>query len=143
VHRAFSAGVEGLTRSWQARFVPISDGATSAFSRLAARGSFTKPTDFVFCNRLGRSLDGAALRRRFKRTAAAADLRVLRFHALRHGAGSLIALQADPRWVQAFLGHSKITTTERYLHAKARPDDVARVNRAFASNVEAAEGPDR
>jgi integrase len=86
----------------------------------------------VFCSRLGRPLDGGALRRRFKRTAAAADLRVLRFHALRHGAGSLVARQADPRWVQGFLGHSKITTTERYMHAKARPEDVDRLNRAFA-----------
>ena len=47
------------------------------------------------------------------------QLRVLRFHALRHGAGSIVARQADPRWVQGFLGHLKLTTTERYLHAKA------------------------
>jgi integrase len=86
----------------------------------------------VFCNRFGRPLDGAALRRRFKRTAAAAGLRVLRFHALRHGAGSLVARQTDARWVQGFLGHSKISTTERYLHAKARPEDVERLNRAFS-----------
>ncbi|MDQ2896670.1 MAG: site-specific integrase, partial [Actinomycetota bacterium] len=75
----------------------------------------------MFCNRLGRPLDGSALRRRFKRAAAAAGLRVLRFHALRHGAGSLAARETDARRVQGFLGHSKITTTERYLHAKARP----------------------
>ena len=86
----------------------------------------------MFCSRLGRPLDGSALRRRFKRAAAAAGLRVLRFHALRHGAGSLVARQADPRWVQGFLGHSKLTTTERYLHAKARPEDVDLLNRAFA-----------
>jgi integrase len=62
----------------------------------------------------------------------AAGLRRLHFHALRHGAGSMIARQADPRWVQGFLGHSSITTTERYLHTKARPEDVDRLNRAFA-----------
>jgi integrase len=132
VHRAFSGGIEGPTKGWQARFVPISDSAAAAFARLHSRGEFTSTTDYVFCNRLGRPLDGAVLRRRFKRTAAAAGLRVLRFHALRHGAGSLLARQADARWVQGFLGHSKITTTERYLHAKARPEDVDRLNRAFA-----------
>ncbi len=59
-------------------------------------------------------------------------LGVLRFHALRHAAGSLVALHADARFVQDFLGHSRITTTERYMHAKARPEDVERVNLAFA-----------
>lgn len=132
VHRALSAGIEGPTKGWQARFVPLSDTAADAFARLHERGEFTTAADHVFCNRLGRTLDGAVLRRRFKRTALAAGLRVLRFHALRHGAGSLVARQADARWVQGFLGHSKITTTERYLHAKARPEDVERLNRAFA-----------
>lgn len=133
VHRALSDRTEGPTKSWQARFLPIADPVADAFERLLARGEFTRPDDYVFCSRLGRPLDGSALRRRFKRSAAAAGLRVLRFHALRHGAGSLVARQADPRWVQDFLGHSKLATTERYLHAKARPEDVDRLNRAFAS----------
>ena len=30
----------------------------------------------------------------------------------------------DPRWVRGFLGHSGITTTERYLHTTAHPEDV-------------------
>ena len=132
VHRAVSAGKEGPTKSWQARFVPLADDALDAFMQLRERGDYTAPADYVFCSRLGERLDGSALRRRFKRTAAAAGLRVLRFHALRHGAGSLVARQADARWVQGFLGHSRLSTTERYLHAKARPDDVDRLNRAFA-----------
>lgn len=132
VHRALSDRTEGPTKSWQARYVPIADPAAAAFARLADRGDFTGTDDFVFCSRLGRPLDGSALRRRFKRAAAAAGLSVLRFHALRHGAGSMVARQGDPRWVQAFLGHSKLATTERYLHAKARPQDVDLLNRAFA-----------
>jgi site-specific recombinase XerD len=132
VHRAFSDRVEGPTKSWQARFVPLADSPAHAFARLAERGDFTSMSDYVFCSRLGRPLDGSALRRRFKRSAAAAGLRVLRFHALRHGAGSLIARQADARWVQGFPGHSKLTTTPRYLHAQARSEDVERLNRAFA-----------
>jgi site-specific recombinase XerD len=79
----------------------------------------------VFCIRLGRPLDGSALRRRFKLAAAAAGLRELQFHAQRHGAGSLVAPNADARWIQAFLGHSKLTTTARYLHATSRPQDIA------------------
>jgi site-specific recombinase XerD len=48
----------------------------------------------------------------------------------------MIARQADPRWVQGFLGHAKLTTTERYLHAKARPEDVDVLNRAFAPSAD-------
>lgn len=135
VHRAISRGIEGPTKSWQARFIPLADGAAQALTRLQARVDFTSADDYVFCSRLGRPLEGAVLRRRFKRTAKAAGLRVLRFHALRHGAGSLVARQADARWIQGFLGHSKLSTTERYLHAKARPEDVERLNRAFAAPV--------
>ncbi len=131
VHRALSDRTEGPTKSWQARFVPLADAPAESLARLSAREEFTGSDDYVFCSRLGRPLDGSALRRRFKRTAAAAGLRVLRFHALRHGAGSLVARQADARWVQGFLGHSKLTTTARYLHAKARPEDIDRLNRAF------------
>lgn len=134
VHRAFSDRTEGPTKNWQARFLPIADLVAHAFGRLADRGEFTTDDDFVFCSRLGRPLDGSALRRRFKRATEAAGLRALRFHALRHGAGSLVARQADPRWVQGFLGHSKLSTTERYLHAKARPEDVDMLNRAFATS---------
>ena len=133
VHRALSDRIEGPTKRWQARFLPIADPSAEAFARLSERGEFLSPRDYVFCSRFGQPLDGSALRRRFKRAAAAAGLRVLRFHALRHGAGSLVARQADARWVQGFLGHSKLTTTERYLHTKARPQDVDVLNRAFAA----------
>jgi integrase len=131
VQRAVSAGVEGPTKSWQARFIPLADPAADAFAWLLARGHYTQRDNYVFCSRLGRRLDGSAVRRRFKRARDAAGLRPLRFHALRHAAGSLVARHADARFVQGFLGHSRITTTERYIHAKARPEDLERVNLAF------------
>jgi integrase len=131
VHRAVSAGVEGPTKSWQARFIPLADPAAAALTRMQARIDYTAREDYVFCSRLGRRLDPSAVRRRFKGARDAIGLRPLRFHALRHAAGSLIARHADARFVQEFLGHSRITTTERYMHAKARPEDVERVNLAF------------
>jgi site-specific recombinase XerC len=103
--------VEGPTKSWQARFLPLADPAAEALERLHARGDYTSREDYIFCSRLGRRLDPSAVRRRFK--------------AARDAAG-------DARFVQEFLGHSRITTTERYMHANARPEDLDRVNRAFA-----------
>jgi integrase len=132
VHRAVSAGIEGPTKSRQARSVPLADAAASALARLADRGDYTDRDDYVFCSRLGRRLDRSAVRRRYTRARDAAGLRALRFHALRHAAGSLVAREAGAHFVQAFLGHSRLSTTERYLHAKARPQDVATLNRAFA-----------
>jgi integrase len=132
VHRAVSAGVEGPTKSRHARALPLADVAAAALARLADRGDYTRRDDYVFCSRLGRRLDRSAVRRRYVRARDAAGLRPLRFHALRHAAGSLVAREAGAHFVQAFLGHSRLSTTERYLHAKSRPQDVETLNRAFA-----------
>jgi integrase len=48
-----------------------------------------------------------------QRARDTAGLRALRFHALRHAAGSLVAREAGAHFVQAFLGHSRMSTTER------------------------------
>ncbi|MGH2883683.1 MAG: tyrosine-type recombinase/integrase, partial [Solirubrobacteraceae bacterium] len=59
VHRAFSDRVEGPTKGWQARFLPIADPAAEAFARLADRGEFLGADEYVFCSRFGRPLDGS------------------------------------------------------------------------------------
>ena len=55
-----------------------------------------------------------------------------RFHDLRHSFGSLAIQQFDLVAVKDMMGHSKLTTTERYLHSKPRPDDVAKLTSIFA-----------
>ena len=132
VRRALSGGTETTRKAHRVRHVGLATPAAQALARLASRSDFTGRDDYVFCSRLGRRLDPSAIRRRFKRAAAGADLRPMKLHGLRHGAGSLLAREADAVAVQAFLGHSKLTTTERYMHAKSRPDDLARLDRAFA-----------
>jgi integrase len=131
VQRAVSGTVEGPTKGWQVRYVPLADPAYDALVRLQSRGDFTDPDDYVFCSRLGGRLDPSALRRRFHAARKAAQLRHIKLHGLRHGAGSLVARHTDAVFVQHFLGHANIATTERYMHAKVRLEDLTRLNEAF------------
>ena len=141
VQRARSGGQEGPTKAWQVRYVPLADPAAQAFERLRARYDFTSRDDYVCCGRLGGPLDDSALRRRYKAAVKAAGLRYIKLHGLRHGAGSLVARQTDAVFVQHFLGHAKLSTTERYMHAKARREDIGRLNVAFAPSASASTTP--
>jgi integrase len=131
VRRGLSSGQETLPKGRRHRFVPLSMPAASTLARLADRHDYRQPDDYLLANRLGRRLDPSALRRRYKRACAAAGLRPVRLHGLRHSAGSLIARTADPVFVRDFLGHAKLTTTDRYLSAKLRPEELERLDRAF------------
>lgn len=73
------------------------------------------------------------MRRRYQRGCEVAGLRRVKLHGLRHAAGSILACVADPVFVRDYLGHSKLSTTDRYVSAKHRPEDFERLNRAFAS----------
>jgi integrase len=131
IRRGLSAGQESLPKGRRHRFVPLSTPAAAALARLADRAEFTGPSDYVLANRWGRRLDPSALRQRYKRGCAAAGLRPVRLHGLRHAAGSLIARTADPVFVRDFLGHAKLATTDRYLSAKLRPEELKRLDDAF------------
>ena len=135
VRRGLSAGQETLPKGRRHRFVPLPTPAVATLARLADRDEFTQPEDYLLCNRLGRRLDPSALRRRYKRGCSAAKLRPIRLHGLRHAAGSLLARTADPVFVRDFLGHAKLATTDRYLSAKRRPEELERLDRAFAPTL--------
>lgn len=134
VQRAISADVEATsTKSRCAREVPLPDQAAGALDRLSQRRDFATPDDFVFVNRLGRRLDGSALRRRVERARERGGLPPPRFHDLRHTYGSLlVAGGVDLVSVKAAMGHSRITTTERYLHARSAGQMADRFTRALA-----------
>jgi integrase len=134
VSRALSVGVEGPPKSGQFRDVPLSDQALAALERLSKRGDFTSPDDLVVCNAYGRHLDGTALGRRYNRARDAIGLRPLRWHDLRHTFGSLlVAAGIDTVTVKAAMGHERITTTERYLHARPATQQAAAFTAAFSS----------
>lgn len=131
VRRNVSAGVETEPKGRRSRYLPLPDPALAALARLGTRADFTGPDDYVICNRIGRRLDASALRRRYHFACQQAGLRRVKLHGLRHAAGSILARTADPVFVRDYLGHSKLSTTDRYVGAKHRPEDFERLNRAF------------
>lgn len=132
VRRNLSAGQVSTPKSGKRRDVPLSDSAAAALARLAQRPDFTAPDELVICNHLGRHLDGSALRRRYKAAQVAAGLEPLRWHDLRHTFGSrLVATGSDLVTVKSVVGHTNISTTERYLHARPATALAAEFTAAF------------
>ena len=136
VERALSAGVETSTKSRRVRQVPLPDQAAAALDRLSRRENFTGPGELVFCGPLGRTLDASALRRRYRKAQATAELAPLRWHDLRHTYGSLLAAAGvDLVKIKSAMGHSNIATTERYLHARPASEQAAEFTAAFAAGA--------
>lgn len=131
VQRALSGSEEGSTKGWKVRYIPLADLARQALARVLEREDFVQRDDYVFVNRVGGRLSVSAVRRRWHAARKTAGLRYMKLHGLRHGAGSMAARHNDAVFVKDFLGHSRMSTTERYMHAKARPQDVERLNAAF------------
>lgn len=134
ISRALSVGIEGETKSGHVRRIPMSDQAAAALDRVSSRPDFTDPNELVFSNALGRSIDGSALRRRYKRARDHAGMRPLRWHDLRHTFGSTLAANGiDLVTIKSVMGHADLKTTERYLHAKSDAEMAARFTQAFSS----------
>ena len=131
VARAMSAGVEGSTKSRRFRPVPLADQAATELKGLSRRQHFTGRDDFVFCRPDGGPLDRSTVRSRFVRAQKKAGVKVRRFHDLRHTFGSLAVRNFDVVTVKEMMGHSKLATTERYLHSRPRKDDAAKLTSAF------------
>jgi integrase len=117
VRRALSGTDERSTKSRRIRYVPVADQALTALERLSRRANFTGPNDYVLATVAGERPDPSALRRRYVACRDAAGLPGLRFHDLRHTAGSLLVRVIDPVAVKDIMGHADLATTERYLHA--------------------------
>ena len=117
VRRTLSGTEERSTKSRRIRYVPLADQALAALDRISQRPNFTGPRDYVFATVAGERPDPSALRRRYVACRDAAELPPLRFHDLRHTAGSLLVRVLDPVTVKDIMGHADLATTERYLHA--------------------------
>ena len=111
--------------------MPMVPEIAQALAKLSRRKHFSGDEDPIFAGPVGGHLDASALRRRYAAAAKRPKLRPLPFHSLRHYFGSMAVNRASLVQVQAWMGHSEIQTTARYLHAKSQADDAALLAGAF------------
>lgn len=136
VRKAMSAGREASPKSGVLREVPLTKQAAVALDRLSRREDHTAPGERVFIGRMGDPLDADAMSDRVVSAMEPAGLRALRFHDLRHTfASRLVAAGIDLASVKAAMGHAKITTTERYLHARPASELADRFSVALADTA--------
>ena len=76
-----------------------------------------KREGFVFTDLRGQPFRWTSLNRILQKACAAAGLRKITWHVLRHTFATQLSMQGVPlNTVQTLLGHSEITTTMRYAH---------------------------
>jgi integrase len=131
VRASYYLGQLTTPKSGKVRAVPMAPDVASALAQSGQREHWVGDDDLVFVGVTGGHLDGSALRRRYKTALAAAGLRPLRFHDLRHTFGTRMIAKADIRRVQEWMGHADIQTTMRYLHYAPRDEDAELVAEAF------------
>ena len=107
------------TKSGHARRVPIVADAKDVLHRLhdrAAEKQEGQPTGYVLRNRSGGQLSADYTSRRFKHYVRVAKLpEEISFHSLRHTCASWLAMKGvSMKTIQAILGHSTTTVTEKY-----------------------------
>ena len=135
VRRSITRGRTGQPKSRRGvRAVPMAPRARTELEELAGRTAFAAPSCLVFGHpHKGTHLDPARLRKRLRAACAAAGVRSIRFHDLRHTYGTLMAGAGTPlRMLQEWMGHQDYKTTLIYADYAADPGQaVALTSRAF------------
>ena len=119
--RPESGHVQVMGKGSKERIVPLSDASKDALSRWLSVRDRVPPAHgerAAFLGRRGKRLDRRQAARILEERAAEAGIpQHLSPHDLRHSfATHLLEGGADLRAVQELLGHSRISTTQRYTH---------------------------
>ena len=122
-HYGAASAEEGPPKSGQARSVPLIDVAATALDGLSRRKDFVGPSDRVFCDAGGETLNDGAIRGALYGALEAAGIdrdrgtgKAFVFHDLRHTFGTLAVQAFALSDVQAYMGHADIGTTMIYVH---------------------------
>jgi integrase len=130
VYNSYSLGTLTAPKSGLTRTLPMAEQVQVVLQAHRKAVPHDRP-DLVFPGERAEYLDGAALRRRYKKALEKAKLRKLRFHDLRHTFGSIAIDQATIVQVQAWMGHADVQTTMKYMHHRSRAGDARLLSAAF------------
>lgn len=140
VHRMFTSPKNGRSRrvdmSWELRETLVAL-RTQRFDTAVLRGTMTIP-DVVFCGAHGHPLSPSWLSKIHKRVCAAAHLRGIRVHDLRHSYATIQLYEhhAPIQYVSEQLGHASIKiTVDTYGHPR-QGTSIALADRLDASAVD-------
>lgn len=121
-----------LGKGRKERIVPLTDAAVARLRRyLERRGEFLpRPEEQgIFLGARGGRLDRRQADRIIKDLAVCGSIPQISAHTLRHSfASHMLQAGADLRSVQELLGHSRISTTQRYTHL-----DLAQIMKVYDS----------
>jgi integrase len=123
VRRSYTGQGEKSPKSGRARSIPLSDPVACVLDALSQREQLTGADDRVFCSGAGGVRDDGQIRDMFYAALELAGIdrdrgtgKQLVFHDLRHTFGTIAVEKFPLPTVQAWMGHSSITTTMGYVH---------------------------
>ncbi len=117
------------------RDVPMPTPVAKALDRLFKRSRFQADDARVFGNpQTGDPISPKAMDERLTAALKAARLRPITFHGLRHTFGTQCARAGVPmRTLQGWMGHARISTTERYAAFAEDQQEVTMLEGAFSA----------
>lgn len=135
VARNIVRGRQTSPKSRKSRSVPLAPQVAAELRALHEQTEWKSADHPVFADpRSGQPIARTPMMERYRRALEAAGLDVaFRMHDLRHTMGTSLAMAGvDVVTIQAYLGHSDLATTRRYMHYAPAADEAARIGAAFA-----------